>query len=105
MKRRFLAAVLAATTALSLSEAPAQAQTESKQHNELIRLLETNGSGAMPNTELAGKIAGGSVNSGSSGSTAYYASQAGWGLFWVGLVGLVVVGLAQAAQQAGLVRF
>lgn len=110
MKRRITAAALAAATALSLSVAPAaEAQTaddyrKAAEAAELIKYITREGTGAMPNTKGAGKMAGGSVNAGSSGKDAYYVSQVSWGLLWTALAATGVGAIAFAAQKAGLVK-
>lgn len=110
MKRRLTAGVLAAATALSLSVAPAaNAQTWDEMMAglnavEALAYLGAEGTGTMPKTGPALEMLGGSVEAGSSGKQAYYATQVGWGLLWTALAATGVGALALAAQQLGLVK-
>lgn len=108
--RRFGAAALAAVTALSLNTGVANAAD--KQYTigegiaalEFIGLLAKNGWGAAPDTEFAGKMAAGSIEAGSSGSQAYWASQVGWGALWAGIAGTILTVGYNEAVKAGLVK-
>lgn len=115
MKRRLVAATLAAGTALSLSTATAlEAHAETAQsvdteilspeHQKLVRMFETKGPGAVPNIERAGMLAAGSVNQGSSGERAYFMSQVGWTLLWTAVATGIVIAAIRVAEQAGLVK-
>lgn len=107
--KRLTAATLAAATAMSLAAAPAQAEGLDGdvyyESGKLIALWATKGMGAMPNTEGAGKMAGGSVKAGSSAEEAYNATQAGWIITWIAVAATGLGALAFGAKQVGLLKF
>lgn len=105
--KRITAATLAAATAMSLAAAPAQAEEHNPAYEagKLIGLWATKGTGAMPNTEGAGKMAGGSIKAGSSAEEAYNATQAGWILTWIAVAATGLGALAIGAKQVGLLKF
>lgn len=111
--RRFGAAALAAVTALSLNTGVANAATPAEEYKdfkdvinglELLAEFGKYGIGVMPKTETAGKMVAGSVDAGSSGSQAYWATQVGWGAVWAGLIGTVATVGYNEAVKAGLVQ-
>ncbi len=105
--KRIAAASLAAVTALSLAAAPAQAEEHDPVYETgvFLGLMATKGLGAMPDTEGAGKMAGGSIKAGSSGEEAYNATQAGWIITWIALAATGLGAMAFGAKQVGLLKF
>ncbi|WP_421628784.1 hypothetical protein [Corynebacterium pseudogenitalium] len=105
--KRITAATLAAATAMSLAAAPAQAEEQDVAYEvgKLIGLWAVNGTGPVPNTEGAGKMAAGSVKAGSSGEEAYKATQAGWIITWIAVAATGLGALAFGAKQVGLLKF
>ena len=105
--KRITAATLAATTAMSLAAAPAQAEQHDVSYEslEFLGLLATKGTGAAPDTDGAGKMALGSMKAGSSGEEAYNATQAGWIITWIAVAATGLGALAFGAKQVGLLKF
>lgn len=107
--RRFGAAALAAVTALSLNTGVANADAFDDFKKgiaglEFLDLYIEHGNGVMPETDPAGKMAAGSIEAGSSGSQAYWASQVGWGALWAGIAGTILTVGYNEAVKAGLVK-
>lgn len=110
--KRFTAATLAAATALSIATVPSQAAPatnaieQARREQEVAKIYgfvgQNDGWLAMPNTETAGRMIGGSVAQGSSAEQAWAATQAGWILTWIAVSAAGLAGIAFIAQQAGL---